>query len=129
MVNRLMTAASGLQAIVGKWEWRMAPISLDMTPYEEACNINGQCTTAHFWCQRFLRGVTSHLWLGPDLLEHLPDRERLDSVATITSYGEGIYVTLNERATLDELEEALDSLLPREIDWRNGMARLYPHKS
>ncbi len=129
MVNRLMTEASGLQAMVGKWGWRMAPTSLDMTLYETACNIMGQCTTGRFWCQRFLRGVTSNLWLGPDLLAHLRDRDQLDSVATIASYGEGISVTLNEGVTLDELEAALDSLLPREMDWRNGMDRLYPRKS
>lgn len=129
-INHLMTETSSLQAMVGTWGWwGMAPISLDITPYEAACNIGGQCTTARFWCQRFLRGVTPHLWLGSDLLAHLTGRDRLDSVATIASSGTGISITLNEGATIDELEMALDSLLAREMDWRNAMNRLYPRKS
>lgn len=128
-VNQLMLETSGLQAIVGKWGWRAVPTSLDATIYEAACNIHGQCTTARFWCQRFLRGVTPHLWLGSDLLGHLRERDKLDSVATVVSHGEGIRITLKDDATIDELERALDPLLPREQDWRDGNRRLFPRES
>jgi hypothetical protein len=129
MINRLMIDTSGLQAMVGKWGWRAAPTSLYATIYETASNVRGQCTTTRFWCQRFLRGVTPHLWLGSDLLEHLPERDRLNSVAKIASYGTGIRITLNEDATIDELEAALSPLLAREKDWRDGMNRLFPRES
>ena len=127
MVNRIMTKASVLQAIVGRWEWHDT-MDVNMTPYEIACGIGGQCTTARFWCMRFLRGVTEQLWLGPNLLTQLGGTKRLSSIATVTPCGDGVHITLNEESTLNELEKALECVLASEIDWREGMERLYPRK-
>jgi hypothetical protein len=127
MTSSLMTSAAGLQAVVGRWEWQES-MDLSMTPYELACGIAGQCTTARSWCERFLRGVTGQLWLGPDLLARLGEADRLTSIATIGACGNGVRVVLNDDATLDELETALEPLLASQTDWREGMARLHARK-
>ena len=35
------------QAVIGRWNWTSS--HLDSTPYELACGVHGQCTTAAFW--------------------------------------------------------------------------------
>ena len=130
MMDQLMIETNGFQAIVGQWGWQGPPtdIRTNMTLYEVACSIGGQCTTARFWCQTFLRGVTPNLWLGQALLDRLGDRGPLESISTVVPFGAGVRVTLNEGRTLDDLEVAIDPLLARESDWRTGMRRLYPRK-
>lgn len=127
MVDSLMRQASGLQAMVGRWAWWDA-LYLDSTPYESACSLGGQCTTALFWCKKYLRGVTERIWLGPDLLTRMGGTDTLETVAVVTRVGDGVRVELKEDATLDELEQVLAPLLPNESDWRQGMEQLYPRK-
>jgi hypothetical protein len=126
MVDSLMRRLAGLQALAGRWAWWNA-IYLDSTPYEVACSLGGQCTTALFWCKKYLRGVTERVWLGPALLARLSGAD-LKTVAVVTQVGDGVRVELREDATLDRLEEVLAPLLPNENDWRVGMERLYPRE-
>jgi hypothetical protein len=123
VANDLMITARGMQAFMGRWAWRGLPL-LDMTPYEIACGLGGQCTTARFWCQTYLRGVTEQMWLGPDLLARLGGIDMLATVAEVTPIGGGIHVELKGEAKLDELEAALEPLLPGENDWQQRMTRL-----
>lgn len=61
-------------------------------------------------------------------LAQLGGTDQLMPIATIAPCGNGIHIALNEDATLDELEIALEPLLASEMDWREGMTRLYPRK-
>lgn len=127
LVDSLMQWGDGLQAVMGKWDW-WESTSLDLTPYEIACALGGQCTTGDFWCRRYLRGVTGRIWLGRDLLSHLGSLEPLEALAAITDLGGAIRLELGEQATMDEFERALAPLLPSGEDWRDGMGRIYPRK-
>jgi hypothetical protein len=127
LVDSVMVGASGLQALVGRWDWGRST-TFETTPYEGACGVGGSCTTARFWCGRFLRGVTERLWLGPELVARLGGTDGLAPIASVTPVGAGVRVTLKEGATLDELEQALAPLLPGQQDWREGRGRLYPRQ-
>ncbi len=126
-VDGLMARKEVLQAIVGHWDWGEFP-RLEMTPYETACSVHRQCTTARFWCKRFLRGVTERVWLGPELIEELGGTDQLAPFAEVTEIGNGVRLRLKEPATLDDLERVLAPLLASEQDWQEGMARLYPRQ-
>lgn len=122
-VNHLMERKLITQAFMGRWNWQGQQIN--MTPYETVTGIGGQCTTAQFWCKRFLRGVTKQMWLGPDLITHLGGIDHLVSIAEIKKLSDGVCIHLDKKATLDDLENALEPLLPGKKDWLEGMKRLY----
>ncbi|MCL4396173.1 MAG: hypothetical protein M1482_15455 [Chloroflexi bacterium] len=124
IVDQLMKTGAIVQAMIGRWDWGPYP-GLNMTPYEVACGVGGQCTTARFWCRRFLRGVTEKVWLGPDLVAQLGGTDQLVPIAHVTPVGNGVRIFLDASATIDQLEVALAPLLPGEKDWREGIDRLY----
>jgi len=112
LLDRLCEAGAA-QAMMGRWRWSPAG-GTELTPYERACGINGQCATTRGWSRRFLRGLTPTLWLGPELLERVapsPHAER-------TPCGRGARLELAEGSTLADLEQALAPILPSEEDWR-----------
>src|SRR5262249_5102548 len=87
LIDEFMVRADGVQAAVGRADW--APgMTLDMTAYETACGVRGQCTLARSWGTRFLRYVTDDaLWLGPDLVARIGDVEALRALAEIVPVG------------------------------------------
>ncbi|MBN1120576.1 MAG: hypothetical protein JXJ17_05820 [Anaerolineae bacterium] len=97
--------------------WRDAPWMIESTPYELACDIHGQVTTTIDWCSRFLRIVSERIWLGADLLERIPDRDLLKNIASVTELGDAARTELNLGSTLNQLEEALENILPTGEDW------------
>lgn len=124
IVDQLMGTEAIAQALVGRWDWGPYP-SLYMTPYEVASGVNGQCTTARFWCKRYVRGVTEKLWLGPEMIAQLGGIDQLTPIAQVIPVRNGVRILLKEGSTLDQLELALAPLLPGEKEWREGMGRLY----
>jgi len=124
LVDRLFQDNGGVQAAVGRWDWRPVPGTMDRTPYETACGIHGQITTMRAWCRRWLRAVTPTMWLGPTLLVHLADAP-LDEVVDVAPVGTGVRLTLHEGTTLRALEQALAPCLPTEANWRGAVARFY----
>jgi hypothetical protein len=125
LMDAIMTRHQGVQALSGRWAWAPSS-SLDMTPYETACGVGGQCTLRRSWVSRFARGVTTGtLWLGAPLAARVPDVARLRSAAQVTSLGEGLRITVENDAALDDVEAALAPLLPSKEDWGRGAARLY----
>ncbi|HEU0296878.1 MAG TPA: hypothetical protein VFR47_29340 [Anaerolineales bacterium] len=127
IVNDLMERKLVVQALLGRWRWRGQQI--DLTPYETATGIGGQCTTAQFWCKRFLRGVTERLWLGPDLVQRLGAIEQLAPISEVMKISNGVSIRLNEEYSLSDLEHVLAPLLPSEQDWREAVQRLYPRNN
>jgi hypothetical protein len=128
LVEQMMSAAAGVQALVGRWAW--SPTPHGSTPYELACGVHGQCTSMRSWQTRYLRGVTDDwIWLGPDLAGHVRDRAALERAAVVEPLAGGpsggIRVRLRPGATLDDLERALADLLPGPAEWRAGVSRYY----
>jgi len=112
LVDRLAEAGAR-QALVGRWRWSPGG-DVSSTPYERACGISGQIATTVAWSQRFLRGVTPTIWLGPELLGRVAPSPH----AEVTSLGRGARLDRAEGSTLDELEQALAPILPSEADSR-----------
>ncbi len=128
IIDGVMVRASGHQAFIARWNWA-TQAAVDSTPYETACGLGGQCTTLHDWCTRFLRAVSNELWLGPSLLERLGDRHGIETVAELRQIGNGLHLSLKQDADLNQLESALESLLPSTEDWQDGMQHLYARQS
>ena len=116
IIDDIMKTGKGVQGMMGRWRW--TPDSMSSTPYERACNISGKCTMSRTWCTRFLRGVTRHLWLGPQLADQLGNTTIPDSLADTESFGESLKIVLPGDQSLDHLEKVLAVLLPGETDWR-----------
>jgi len=79
-------------------------------------------------CSRWLRAATERIWLGPQLLARLPDRDALERICELTPIGDGMRVVLRPTATLDDLEHTLAPILPGPSDWVRGMDLLYGHR-
>lgn len=92
--------------------WRCGSLSaVPSTIYEMACGVQGQCTTAEAWCKRYLRGVGSRVWLGPDLCQHLGE----------TAAG----LRLDWTGSLDQLEAKLARVLAGREEWEQGIRAMY----
>lgn len=127
IIDEVMVDAAGYQAFIARWDW--APqAAVESTPYEISCGINGQCTTLHEWCSKFLRGVSQELWLGAPLLERLTSQQEIESVAILRQVGSGLHLTLKQDADLSKLESVLQPLLPSVQDWAEGMTLFYGRK-
>jgi hypothetical protein len=125
----VMARGGGFQAFIARWNWStFYQGGAQLTLYEHACGVHGQCTTGRAWCSRWLRAATERIWLGPELLARLPDRDALESICELTSIGDGMRVVLRPTATLDDLEHTLAAILPGASDWVRGMDLLYGHR-
>jgi hypothetical protein len=124
IVDDLVARGEAPQAAIGRWSWT-PDHSVEMIPYEQCCGIHGQVTTRQAWVRTYLRLVTPRLWLGPTLWERLESRDRLDTVAEARPVGAARQLVLRDGRTLDDLEEALDPLLPTRDCYRAHMASLY----
>lgn len=110
-IDRLATDGVVLQAFVTRWGQTPGP---DVTPYELACGVHGQCTTQRAWATRWLRGLgPGHLWLGRELAARVP------GVGGVP-LGEARRVAVGDLATA---EAALAELLPSGSDWQAGVMR------
>jgi hypothetical protein len=115
-------APYALQAMVGRWDW--APeLTVDITPYEAVCGVRGRCTTTRSWAERYARGVTRTMWLGPKLLARL-DRAALSSVAEVTELG-ALWRVVLYGDNLGALEHLLAPILADKAGWRRRIERLY----
>lgn len=124
VIDRLMLETNGLQAMVGKWDWFNYP-NIYVTPYEVATGIGSTGSTSDYWCQKYLRGVTEHLWLGPDLISKIDDVTQLSTLAKMTQIDRNIRVDLHESSDLGEFEKALASILPSEQNWLDGYEEMF----
>ena len=123
LVDEFVERAKGVQAVLARWRDSGASYSLDVTPYESACGVYGQCTLRQSWATRFLRGVSPDgIWLGPDLLPRI-DRKALEAVASAEKVGPALRLVLREDSTLDALEGVLSPILPSSDDWNQGIQR------
>jgi hypothetical protein len=99
-----------IQGLITRWG---GPSGLEMTPYELACGVMGQCTLERAWVSRWLRGLgRGLLWLGPEL------GQALDGLAE------------PRRLRIDDLpaaEAQLAALLPSGSDWQVGVRQRYLH--
>jgi hypothetical protein len=100
-----------IQAVVARWPWR-PHLGVGLTPYESANGVGPLLGTLREWCVRYVHAVTPSVWLGPKLLSHV-DRSALSAVANVTALGDVARVDLAGGHALDELERALDPILPR----------------
>jgi hypothetical protein len=92
-----------------------APTSMGATAYEQACRMPHDVGTKRAFVTRYLRVPGSDTtWLGPSLAAHLgpTERQALASLGDLTPSGDGLRITLADRARFGELEQALTSLLP-----------------
>ncbi len=128
IVDDVMARGSGLQAFIARWNWStLYQGGAQSTPYEYTCGVHGQCTTGRAWCSRWLRAATERIWLGPELLARLPERDVLQSICELTSIRDGMRAVLRPTATLDDLELSLAAILPGLSDWEHGVNLLYGH--
>lgn len=123
--DRLVLGIDGLadrgliQAVVTRWGSRT---SNELSPYEAACQVHGQCTLDEAWLRRWLRAVgPGALWLGPDLRARV-EEEALAQVAALTEVGPALRVDIT---TLMPVEEALAAVLPSAQDWMEGQQARY----
>jgi hypothetical protein len=107
-VDRLAASGAVIQALVTRWG---SHPSVEMTPYEMATGIMGQCTLQKPWVERWLRGIgPGTLWLGPALS------------ARVGPVGEPVGPTRRLRVDeVAETERLLASLLPASADWMDGI--------
>jgi hypothetical protein len=96
-------------------------LTVEVTPYEQACGIDGGVTATRAWGSRFLRAVTDRLWLGPDLLARVGGSAALEPVADIRPVGDAVALALRRPATLADLERVLAPVLPRRSDWETAL--------
>ncbi len=125
LMDEAMQSHRAVQALVGRWEWATSS-SLDMTPYETACGMGGQCTLRNSWLTRFVRAVcVGTLWMGRSLSERMGDVAALRTAARVTALGDGLRVSIDDEGSLDGVEAALAAVLPTPDDWRRGVDRVY----
>ena len=126
LADEFMTRASGIQALVTRWKGGQIHASLDMTPYETACGVGGQCTLMRSWQTRWLRAVgTEVTWLGPQLAARVASSPALAAAAEMTNVGNSLRLTLRRPEDIDQLERSLQEILPGQQDWVAGTNRLY----
>jgi hypothetical protein len=87
--------------------------------------VGGTITAYRSWSARFLRGVTTRLWLGPELIARLGGAEAPAAVAEVTALGPAARVRLADPAQLDALEQALAPLLPDAATWHEAVMQLH----
>lgn len=111
LVDRAM-AQKGVQASLFRVG---APTPMGSTAYETACRQPHAVGTQRAFVTRYLRVPGDDTtWLGPSLVGHLgaDGREALARLGDVTPCGDGLRVTLRDRARFAELEQALAPLLP-----------------
>lgn len=118
LVDMLMRKGMVLQAVMGKWQ--SAPSPNESTLYESASGMSRipTCRTTRRWCEQFLRAVTEAVWLGP-LLAARVTRKLLSDVAAVEQIGTGMRATLSPGHTVQEMERALETVLPAPDDESN----------
>ncbi len=126
LMDEVMTEHGGVQALSARWSWRPSS-SLDMTPYEVACGVGGQCTLRRSWQSAFVRGVAvGSLWLGDALTKAVADtvvlRQRTDVV--VESKTHGLKISVAQESGLDAVEAALAAVLPGKDEWMAGIHRM-----
>lgn len=118
-VDGLVTAGAVVQGLVTRWG--TAP-SVEMSPYEVAAGVSGQCTLERSWVERWVRAVgRGTLWLGPKVRAHVDEGE-LGAVAEVREQGEALRVEVEDVAAV---ERALEGALPGREDWQAGLQARY----
>ena len=121
LLDELAGAGCLLQGFIARWAvGSMA--GLGGTLYETASGVMMQCTTLRGWCTRYLRGAGDWIWLGPEIATRI-STDGVPTAGEITPVGESIRI--RRVAYLDDLEKALEPILPGEEEWKLGMAVLY----
>ncbi|MCG3178049.1 MAG: hypothetical protein BIFFINMI_00372 [Phycisphaerae bacterium] len=98
-----------VQAFVGCWG--VAP-AIRGNLYEQACDVGSTVVASRQWARQHVRAVTPTMWLGPALLGQLPSQVGLERVADVHPIGRCKRLRLRRGATLGELENVLEALLP-----------------
>jgi hypothetical protein len=124
LVAECMLQHAGVQAQVGRTTQMYH--TLDMTVYESACEIQGQCTLRRSWLRRFLRGAyVGTLWLGEALVALLPDLKALQAAAPAEWANGRLKLAIDDEETLDAVERALAPLLASAEDWKEATQRMF----
>ena len=117
IVDDAFVRGKGTQAIVAR-AGRMFSSTLDLTAYETACGIGGQCTLRKSWQTRWVRTIApGTLWVGPALAGRVEV-----GAAAWSPIGEG------HRAVVEDvgaIEQALADVLPDRDAWSVAACAMY----
>ncbi|MBM3766734.1 MAG: hypothetical protein FJW32_15190 [Acidobacteria bacterium] len=120
LVESMFVEGRAVQAYVAKWGASVP----EMTTYDMASGVHGQCTTSRHWAENYVRGAAPRLWLGEALWAKL-DAAALGAVGSITPLAHGRRFELGEGKTRTDLDQALAAVIGGAEEWRAAAGKLY----
>ena len=120
LIESMFVEGKAVQAYVAKW----GPSAPEMTTYDMASGVHGQCTTSRHWAENYVRGAAPRLWLGDALWAKI-DAEALGGVGAITPLAHGRRFELADGKTRSDLDRALVTVIGGAEEWREAAGKLY----
>lgn len=118
IIKGLFKKNDGFQGWIAQWDWIPLFDNYDeweSTPYEMAHHvkqkISGELMSTR-WCETYLRGFGSPMWIGRALQSKLKNRQKLDTIAITNKCGELLQIEYPQNLRFSECEELLEGIIP-----------------